>query len=48
MIEVVDLKSKLDEHSTDLYDMDADMKQEYPYKKKLAGALQCEKMPWDC
>ena len=46
-IEVVDLKSKLDERSTDLYNMDADMKQEYPYVKKLSGALKCETMPWD-
>ena len=48
MIEMLDeSQPEFNEYSTNHYNMDLDMKQEFPYQKKIAGALQCKEMPWD-
>ena len=47
LIECADLNTQLNERDIKHYDFDCDLKQDYPYKKTMAGALQLEEMPWD-
>jgi hypothetical protein len=37
----------LDERDSDLRDISCDYREDYPYRKTRAGALQLKEMPWD-